>query len=246
MVNNFIHHNGEMGIGGGGMTGALIGGNEISFNVWNGVSCGWECGGAKFAVSTGLHVVGNYVHDNAGEGLWTDIDCSDVVYEKNRIENNLGAGISHEISGKAVICNNSFLANGAKTFGWGWQGQVQIQNSSGAEVYGNVLVLDSKRGGNGLIVIQQDRGARHLPRNNWIRDNDVSLPAGDGALAGWFADYRTDRFSAANRWDSNRYHLHSAGSGQDVWVANAWMQFADWQATGQDRHSTADTAGDSR
>ena len=117
---NNVYHNGEMGIGGGGAEHVVVSGNEIAFNVWNGTDCGWECGGAKWAEMSDLKVFGNYVHDNAGDGLWTDIDCIDVVYDGNRIENNLQAGISHEISFAATIKNNILKGNGGKTFNWGW------------------------------------------------------------------------------------------------------------------------------
>ncbi len=125
--NNNINHNGELGVGAGGGSGAVEE-NEIAFNVWNGTDCGWECGGAKWAQVTEWFVENNYVHDNQGDGLWADIGSEQMLFEGNRIENNLYAGLSYEISHSAVIVGNSFKGNGAATFGWGWQGQIQIQN----------------------------------------------------------------------------------------------------------------------
>lgn len=139
---NLIEHNGELGIGGGGTTGSRIDKNEIASNVWNGTDCGWECGGGKWGQVTNLTVLQNYVHDNQGDGLWTDVNSTGVTYEKNRIENNLYAGISHEISGTALIVKNSFAGNGKSTFGWGWDAQIQIQNSHDVTADGNTLVLD--------------------------------------------------------------------------------------------------------
>lgn len=241
ITGNFIHHNGEIGVGGGASDGALVRANEIAFNLWNGTDCNWECGGAKWAVTAKLTVADNYVHDNAGPGLWTDIDCSDIVYEGNRIEDNRLAGISHEISGYAVIRNNSFKGNGAETFAWGWGGQIQIQNSVNVKVYGNTLVLDPARGGNGIMIIQQDRGARHLPRDNLIHDNDITMAGGTGAVVGWFADYKPKLFpDANNRWDANHYHLGALAEGQDVFAPNRWVTFAKWRASGQDAHSSVD------
>lgn len=236
---NYIHHNGEMGVAGGGVPGSVVSGNEIAFNVWNGTDCGWECGGAKWAQMPDLQVIGNYVHDNAGDGLWTDIDCSNVVYDGNRIEDNLYAGISHEISGTAIIRNNIFKGNGARTFGWGWQGQIQIQNSSDTEVFANTLVLDRRRGGNGIMIVQQNRGAKHMPRRNSIHDNDITMAGGEGAAAGWFADYKPKAFAqSGNLFDSNRYQVYAPDG--DLWAPNEWTSFAAWQATGQDAHSTLD------
>ena len=240
IARNFVHHNGEMGLGGGSADGAVVRGNEIAFNVWNGTDCNWECGGGKWALTDGLTVAGNYVHDNQGPGLWTDIDAVNIVYEDNRIERNLGAGISHEISGKAVIRRNVLKGNGARSFIWGWAGQIQVQNSTDTEVYGNTLLLDPKRGGNGLMVIQQDRGARHMPRDNFIHDNDVTMAGGTGAVAGWFSDYKPSRFAPSNRWRSNHYHLGALSEGEDVWAVNDWVTFDAWQASGQDHDGTVD------
>ena len=238
---NFIHHNGQIGMGGGsGQHDMLVQTNEIAFNVWNGTDCGWECGGAKWGDVSALTVTGNYVHNNAGDGLWTDIDCTEITYDGNTIENNLYAGISHEISGSAVISNNILRYNGSTTFVWGWQGQIQIQNSSDTEVFGNTLVLKPKVGGNGIMIIQQNRGAGYLPQGNWIHDNDITINRGEGAVAGWFADYKPASFSPTNLYDYNHYHVLPASDSLAVWAPNDWLTFSAWQATGQDLHSTRD------
>jgi parallel beta-helix repeat protein len=237
LQDNNIHHNGEMGVGAGTGSGTVAD-NEIAFNVWNGTDCGWECGGAKWAQVTEWIVQDNYVHDNQGDGLWADIGSQQMLFEGNRIENNLYAGISYEISRSAVIDGNSFKGNGAKTFGWGWQGQVQIQNSSAVEVENNTLVLDAKNGGNGIVIIQQDRGRGTMPKGNKVHDNDITLAGGDGAIAGWFADFKPGKFSASNIFDNNHYHVYATGGA--FWAPNEWTDFAAWQVTGQDTHSTLD------
>jgi parallel beta-helix repeat protein len=232
---NFVHHNGELGLGAGAGSGTLEG-NEIAFNVWNGTDCTWECGGVKWAQVTEWFVLDNYVHDNQGDGLWADIGSRQMLFRGNRIENNLYAGISYEISSNAVIDGNSFAGNGAATFGWGWQGQIQIQNSSGVEAENNTLVLDPAKGGNGIIIIQQNRGRAHMPEGNKIHDNAVTLQGGEGALAGWFADYKPGKFSATNIFDNNKYYVYATDG--SFWAPNEWTTFPAWQATGQDTHST--------
>lgn len=239
LLRNFIHHNGEMGIGAGAGSGTAAH-NEIAFNVWNGTDCEWECGGAKWAEVTEWIVQDNYVHDNQGDGLWADINSRQMLFEDNRIENNLYAGISYEISNSAVISHNTFKGNGAKTFGWGWQGQIQIQNSWGVEAENNILVLDPRRGGNGIVIVQQDRGRGHSPKNNSIHDNDITLKGGEGAIAGWFADFKPNKFASSNEFDDNRYHVYAPDG--SFWAPNEWTSFAAWQATGQDAHSTLDAA----
>jgi parallel beta-helix repeat protein len=241
VTGNKIHHNGEIGLGGGGTSGALVDKNEIAFNAWNGTDCTWECGGAKWGGVSNLTVSNNYVHDNQGDGLWTDVGCTTIIYEGNRIENNLYAGISHEISGAAVIRDNTFRGNGKNAFDWGWDGQIQIQNSSGAKVYGNSLVLNPNKGGNGIMIIQQDRGVNHMPHDNAVHDNDVTMAGGPGAVAGWFADYKPKTFAKSNLFASNHYHVRPHGAAKQVWAPNDWKTFAAWQATGQDAHSTVDT-----
>jgi len=234
---SFIHHNGELGLGAGGGSGT-VNGNEIAFNAWNGTDCSWECGGAKWAQVSEWRVEDNYVHDNLGDGFWADIDAQQMLFAHNRFEDNRLAGISIEISHSIIVQNNTFRNNGARTFNWGWNGQIQIQNSRGIQVLDNTLVLDPHRGGNGIVVIQQDRGNRHMPQDNTILRNDITLPGGEGAVAGWFADYRPGHFAADNRFDENHYHVRAPGG--LFWAPNEWTSFAAWQATGQDANATVD------
>lgn len=235
---NFVHHNGEMGLAAGSGSGTLQD-NDIGFNVWNGTDCNWECGGVKWAEVTEWIVSGNHVHDNRGDGLWADINSKQMLFENNRIENNLLAGISIEISNSAIVSNNIFKGNGGSTFNWGWNGQIQIQNSWGIEVYGNTLVLDPQRGGNGIMIIQQDRGRSHMPARNHAHDNDITMAAGEGAVAGWFADFKPHKFARTNTFDNNHYHVYATDGA--FWAPNEWTSFADWQATGRDQNSTLDS-----
>jgi parallel beta-helix repeat protein len=170
---NYVHHNGEMGLAAGAGSGALED-NEIAYKVWNGTDCNWECGGAKWAQVLEWFVLNNKVHDNQGDGFWADMDSEQMIFKNNDIENNLYAGISLEISTRIILDSNIFKANGAKTFNWGWNGQVQIQNSHGIEVENNTLVLDPRHGGNGIVIIQQNRGRKNMPSDNTIQDNDIS------------------------------------------------------------------------
>jgi hypothetical protein len=91
------------------------------------------------------------------------------------------------------------------------------------------------------MIIQQNRGSGHMPHNNRIHDNDITMAGGEGAAAGWFADFKPNQFPQANNlFDNNRYHVQPTGPGTLVWAPNDWVSFADWQATGQDVHSTRD------
>jgi hypothetical protein len=236
-LRDVIHHNGELGIGAGAGSGS-VSDSEIAFNAWNGTDCGWECGGAKWAQVTEWIVEGNYVHHNMGDGLWADIDSRQMVFRDNRIEDNLLAGISVEISHSVLVHHNTFRNNGGRTFNWGWNGQIQIQNSSGVDVRDNTLTLDPGRGGNGIVIIQQNRGRAHMPSGNTIKRNDITMAGGDGAIAGWFADYKPRHFAASNVFDENHYHVYAPEGA--FWAPNEWTGFTAWQATGQDLNATLD------
>ena len=74
VIGNYVHDNGQMGVGGQGNN-VLVQGNELASNgFWSGIDPLWEAGGFKFAQTDNLVVRGNYVHDNNGPGLWGDID----------------------------------------------------------------------------------------------------------------------------------------------------------------------------
>jgi hypothetical protein len=105
--------------------GVLIEGNEIAFGNWRFASDpGFESGGTKFVKTDSLIVRNNYVHDNGGPGIWTDIDNVHVLIENNRVEANAREGIVHEIGYSAVIRNNSVTGNGTgdpyRGQGWLW------------------------------------------------------------------------------------------------------------------------------
>ncbi len=97
VLGNYVHHNGQMGLSGSGGE-ILVQGNEIAFNNTDGNNPYWEAGGTKFVFTSQLVLRDNYVHDNKGPGLWCDINNIDVLYENNRVVNNDGPGIFHEVS----------------------------------------------------------------------------------------------------------------------------------------------------
>lgn len=238
-IGNSVHHNGQLGIGGGTASDMLVEGNVIAFNAWNGTDCEWECGGAKWGAVTSLVVRGNRVHDNAGTGLWTDEGCRDVLIEDNVVENNDRAGISHEIGLSAVIRRNTLRANGATRFGWGWNAQIQVQNSAHTLVQENLVHLHPQLGGNGIMLIQQNRGPGTAVRNVRVEGNTVVMPRARGHVAGWFADFDADAFAAAgNRFEGNRYLVPAAHGRARLWSLNGEVGFTRWQQSGADETGT--------
>ena len=82
--NSFIHHNGELGIAGGQADcsrakGIVLENSELSYNNTAGYNWGWEAG-RQWVHTDGLIVRNNYVHDNYGNGLWTDGFNINTVY----------------------------------------------------------------------------------------------------------------------------------------------------------------------
>src|SRR4051812_44185885 len=140
--NNFIHHNRRYGISGGPGDDMLIEGNEVSFNNTSHFDPNDDAGGSKVI---GGHQTGvnrltwrrNYVHDNFGNGIWSDGNLRNVLYEENLVENNTGSGIFHEISWDAVIKNNTLRKNNTAAGGRAqscWHGgAIDLNNSHNGE-----------------------------------------------------------------------------------------------------------------
>jgi len=239
IIDNHVHNNGQMGLGGNGNN-ILVQGNKIASNgFWSGIDILWEGGGTKFAETDGLIVRGNFSHDNYGYGLWTDIDNTGTLYEDNRVERNSHGGIVHEISYDAVIRNNTFVGNGVDFPQWLWGAAIQIQNSSDVVIYGNTI--DMTAGGNGISLIQQDRGSgaygEYLTTRNFVHDNVIIAGNPEQGASGSIADaFEADMLNGGNRFDRNEYHVSSTLD--DHW---SWGEFYDWDTyravSGQDANS---------
>jgi hypothetical protein len=181
-----IHHNGQIGITGVGRD-ILIEHNQIWENNTREFSSGWEAGGVKLAVSEGVVLRGNDVHDNRGPGLWCDIECRDVLYEDNIAEHNRDAGIFHEISFSAIIRNNIVRYNGSAGKTWFGGDNILVAASQDVEVYGNTLTADA--GKCGIVLVDQGRpmksGGTYKTRDNKIYNNDTTFegPACAGAAS---------------------------------------------------------------
>ena len=237
---NKVHHNGQLGIRSSRAKHALVEGNELSYNTVPEVGYVWshEGGGAKFTVSDSLIIRNNQSHDNWGPGLWTDIDNTNTLYEGNICRNNLASGIFHEISFRAVIRCNTLSGNG-KVHG----SQILLSTSRDVEVYNNTLVVD-KNSGEGIRVVQRNRGKAYTGINNTVHDNDITYSV-TGKVSGAWADHDTDNFwkKGNNRFYKNRYHFPgttaTATSGRWEWNGNK-MSWKDFQLTGQELEGSVD------
>jgi hypothetical protein len=228
-----IHHNGQIGIAGHGPD-ILIEKNRIWSNNIYGFDYAWEAGGAKIALSDGVTFRDNDVRDNGGPGLWCDIDCSNVVYEGNLVENNQDIGIFHEISFKAVIRDNVVRHNGRGRRGWFWRAEIGVAASQDVEVHDNKLTVAA--GGCGIVLIDQGRrnpdGREYKTRNNTIRNNDMTFEG--AACSGGVSDVNFYDANYAvivdgnNSFDGDVYRVpRSSGPARFFWGHGVvdWDQF---------------------
>lgn len=118
VVSNCLTRNGQYGFSAyqpHGVRHIVLRHNEISHNnTWDYEAhepgCGCE-GGGKFWDVTWANVVGNYVHDNNGPGLWADTNNRGFLFKRNVITGNSGEGLFYEISYNAKIVHNVFRRN---------------------------------------------------------------------------------------------------------------------------------------
>jgi Right handed beta helix region len=238
--NNLIRDNGQLGFGGGSGTGVRIEGNEVARNGWNGIDPGWEGGGSKIANATGAIIRNNYVHDNVGPGLWTDINNLDTVYEYNTVIDNGRDGIKHEISFAAIVRHNIAIGNGHFNDGFLFGSGILIQNSPNVEAHNNYVSV-TRVGGHAIGLIEQNRGAAFEARNANVHDNDIVYPITFGVTGAVTDTGNPEVFTSVwnIRFDRNRYHATTTTRQVFEWQGRKTLAQA--QAVGQEVGGTIDT-----
>ncbi len=233
------NNNGQMGMGGAGNQ-ALIENVEIAYNNYSDFAPTWEAGGTKFVRSDGLIIRNNCVHHNDGNGLWTDIDNVNVLYEGNKVFDNTGIGIIHEISYSAVIRNNTIARNGHNKDNWLWGSQILVQNSQDVEVYGNSVEI-APDFGNGIGLIYQDRGngryGPYLTTNINVHHNQV-VHTGPKGTSGMVVDFDRKTFwnQMTNRFHQNTY-INLSDNSRSWMFDNRELRWAGVQARGFEENS---------
>ncbi len=118
VVGNCLRHNGQYGFNAyneQGVRDVLVEGNEITGNNtedWERRVDGCGCtGGGKFWDTRGAQVLGNYVHDNRGPGLWADTNNVGFLVQGNYVSDNDAEGMLYEISYNAAVVGNTFVRN---------------------------------------------------------------------------------------------------------------------------------------
>lgn len=241
IIRSQVVNNGQIGISGIGDN-VLIAQNEIAHNNYAGYNAGWEAGGSKFVQTDGLLVYGNYVHHNAGPGLWTDIDNIRTRYEKNIVIANQGTGIFHEISYQATIRENVVKFNNPQPTLLFEGAQILISSSRDVTVANNEVVV-AATGGNGIGIVQQGRGSgeygEYFASGNRIHDNMIVFLGDAGQMGGAAGSDMEARFwdEGDNRFERNTYYLPDISYAGWGWE-NALLGWDDWQSHGQDMDGT--------
>jgi hypothetical protein len=233
-----VHRNGGFGFIGAGEDIRIIA-NEISFNNTAGYNPFWGAGGSKWVWTINLEVSGNYVHDNDGPGLWTDIENFGCLYDGNWVVDNKRQGIFHEISYDCVIRNNFLGGNGID---WVSTGQchsysflppgyiegagIQVDASPRVLIENNSL-LDNCHG-IGAVQVPRGGGTRGLfeIEDLHVRGNTVTMSSGVNGLQAPDASYFTTR---RNRWENNDYYFAGPVSQTSFRWDGTDLTFAAWQ-----------------
>jgi parallel beta-helix repeat protein len=225
--NNKIHHNGRLGLAALYTDGALIEGNEISYNNYEDA---WDWGnlaaGAKIWETRGTIFRNNWSHHNHAPGLWADGNNIDTLYEGNTVEDNTANGIFHEISYDAVIRNNVLRRNGFGHSAWLWGGGIMIASSPNVDIYGNTLEGNF----NGIAMTQQARGSGTYGDHTLANDHAYNNTVISSGLSGIAQDSGGDGvYYANNTFENNSY----SGSSGWFWL-NREVSFSQWNSYGND------------
>lgn len=269
ILNNYIHDNGQLGVGGGLGTpanpetestnsGILIEGNTINHNDYAHFNPGWGAGGTKFGATSGIILRRNVIEHNEGSGIHFDIDCQNELVDGNvLIDNSDGDGLEQEIGeGTSVFRNNLLLRNGAHVNTNNWAYQVAVRASTGVEIYCNVMEVPPAEAGIGAWGIgASPRGSSeyppfgyHVTTGNYVHHNTIIFDAGANGGAGFiFNDpaHQPNFFADNPPPDYNDYHVPNPSAPRFIYDnnnsrANRAKKFREHQASRADIHGTID------
>ena len=208
---------------------------ELAFNHELGSNWGWEAGALKILESTGTVFRQNWVHDNAGPGIWFDGFNHATTIQSNLVEHNTHIGIFYEISyGPTVIRWNVVRNNGAGQPG-GLGAGILISNSREVKVSGNAV--DANQNGIMAIMVSRETGPDGMLETANVRvlGNDIRMLSGGTGLVDETGNdaYYT---SKGNVFEGNTYRLDSPQAFRFVWTGRWWPphNWQEWQSFGND------------
>lgn len=246
-----IHHNGMLGVGGYNMRRSQIIENEINNNNTSGWDDADHGGGIKIIEAIKTNISDNLVYDNQGTGIWCDIDCDEVVIERNIVRGHHGtggSGIFYEISENGVIRNNTISDCGRFATSWAWGAGVLVAGSDGVEIYNNsVTDCDTFVG-----IIQQDRhvnSGNSSTNTDFARTDNVtvtgntfrSTSASQRSAIGVVQDMGDSSvFSRNFVFDGNTYEVPGHTS---YFYNGTELSWGQWNARGFDTNQTTSGGG---
>jgi len=266
VINNYLHNNGVVGVGGGtgsaNPSGITIQGNTVSYNNYAHVLSGHGAGGIKFGTTANAVIRGNTVTNNDGTGIHFDTASQSPLVDGNVVTDNTGGGgVQYEISvNSATVRNNLLLRNGEPD-----AAKVSVDNvgsyaSVGMDAYCNVIEIPYIAAGtgnaNGMSVVASDRGDNSVSpyeylvsTGNSLHHNTVIWDANATGTVGYIqkdAGNQPSFFADNTPPDYNTYHLPSLTQTSFIYDNNNTAKdthktFANYQTAGADPHGTADT-----
>jgi len=269
IMDNYIHNNGQVGIGGGlGITsapatqsmnsGILIQNNIIRYNDYAHFNPDFGAGGIKTGSTAGIVIRGNTIQYNEGSGVHFDDFSGDELLDGNFITDNTDSdGVNLEIGvGTSIFRNNIVLRNGKQVNDNYFTGQITVHATTGVDTYCNIMEVASGFEMNGYVLGASNRGDNAYPpyeflasTGNQFHHNTVIWDAGATGASGYWQNDATnqpDFFSENSPPDYNTYHLPSLTEAKFVYdnnnsQKNAGAPFAQYQANGADLHGAVDT-----
>ncbi len=201
-VKNTIRRNGQIGVRGTGEAIALIG-NAIVENNVNNFDTAWEAGGSKFFKTKGLLLVNNCFSENAGPGIWLDVDNEDSVIISNFSITNSHAGIFLEISYGSLVSDNIVAYNGSETDIY--SSQISISGASNNFIVKNFLrrnkgdgffisIIDPARFSetNEAYLVSNNRVTANFIIEDYVIDKHIIWFLVDGRSSGAIAKKRLE------------------------------------------------------
>lgn len=232
VLNNYLHHNGQNGVGAYDASNLIITGNEASYNGQF-FDPFWGAGGMKVAFIDNSTIAANYVHNNFGPGIWCDIDCKTVSIYGNTVNDNDQSGIFYEISFDALIYSNIVRRNGFNAGAGPAQAGILIAESKNVAVYSNTVEDNAF----GIYAYQEARGTSPAYGVTWVvqdlnvHDNTVKT---SGRIGLEQTESDTSYFTSKNNhFEANTYTLAGATT-HFTWNDANNQSFTTWQGFGHD------------
>jgi hypothetical protein len=147
-------YNAHAGIESGSNNGPIIvQGAEIAWNNTRKDDPYNDASGLKFGAVINVQLLNNWVHNNASNGLWCDINCANIIMSGNTIIGNGYEGIRYEVSNGPAVIEKNVVNNNGSGLGAGSDDQIGVYSSNGVQVYDNNIEVV---GSEDSIIVQAD------------------------------------------------------------------------------------------